>query len=127
MKSYATKSRMKMLNDIKKMNGYYNLSPPLRKKLDRSESEDGRGRKICEFFSWDEFCEVFNKTTYLFILYHNNTTYRLIREKGTAYFCSDGSEKEDGFNGNFKTAQDLLDNARIDGRSLQEIWDELTL
>lgn len=105
-------------------NGYYELSAELRKKFDYFNS-DSASNKLSDYFSWEEFYELITKTTFLRTFSYNDVEYGLEVRKKQSCFYTEGTKEKKGFSEKYETPKDLLENARIDGKTLQELWNEL--
>ena len=82
-------------------------------------SKDGR---VSDYFTWEQFCEIFNKKKYQFIFkYNKNILY--LTNLGNKYLYEIENNKIQSFS--FNSAKELLKKAKCDGKSLKEIWDEL--
>ena len=89
-----------------------------------SESLSG---KIFKIFSWTEFCEIFIKTSFLIELSYKGLEFCLFKEKSKYYFYSEGNKETKPFSFKYESALELLENAKINGKSLKELWGELDI
>jgi len=122
MAGFWTNFREKNTEQILHKSGYYELPDDLRKKFKLSEKKE-MGNEISNYFSWEEFCEVFTKTTYLFNFSYKNKECSLMNAGGYADIWSE----MEGVTETYETPQLLLENARVDGKSLQDMWNDLIL
>ena len=114
----------KLTEDIYKMNGINQLNQQLQEKFklyDHSTSVD----KLSNYFSWKEFCEIFTKTTLLWLFNYCNVEYALTHEKKFSYFYTEGNKYKSYFCLTCKKPEDVLENAYIEGKHIHEIWDQI--
>ena len=79
--------------------------------------------KVSEFFTWQEFCEVFAESTLLHTFNYNGIIFSIVKHDEYSEFWIDGEDAKTYQTHN--SAQSLLDNIRIRNKTLQEIWADL--
>lgn len=99
----------------------YFIRDELQKKLDLYDK--AKSPKIGEFFTWDEFCEIFNNSEFIFEATYENLMILLINEGKRATIVCDSAYS--GTVTDFKTSQELLSNGKIGDKLLSEIWDKM--
>lgn len=108
-------------------NGYYDVPDALRGKLNRYMSTNAHGYKISEFFSWEEFCEILRITTYAHAVSYSGTEYRIKIGTECSYFYTKGFDKVKKFRERYQNSHELTENAKIEGKTLKELWNELVI
>lgn len=103
-------------------NGYYKLDNVMRAKWDMYISAPS-GEKYCSFFSWDEFCYIFAETTFIYYFVFDNCEYSIGKENGLFSLVGESQ----GLIQTYKSPQDLLSNAKINGQNLCQIYNNLLL
>ena len=93
------------------------LRSDLNEKLKQYYKDCRSGVRPSEYFTWDEFYEVFTTICHQFEFFYEDYIVVIV----PCYFVI-----EDLITEEYGTPHELLDNAKVDGRSLKEIWDELT-
>lgn len=117
----------KIEEEILKKNGYYMIDDQLRKKLKDYLINESLNGKISKIFSWAEFCEIFLKTSFLIELSYKGLEFCLFKEKSKYYFYSEGNKETKPFSLKYESALELLENAKVNGKSLKELWGELDI
>ena len=112
---------------ILRLNGWDSLSPDLQKKYWALEQAKG-GEKVSRYLSREDFCGVLDHLTILYSFYLHGTEYAIgydgINEQ--PYTCY--SPETEGRSSHYQSAEELFAHAKTDdGRTLDEVWDELTL
>lgn len=103
-------------------NGYYNLDYFTRLKWDKYIKASS-GEEYSSYFSWDEFCYIFTKTTFIYYFCYEGREYSIGKEK--ALFSL--TEENKGVIETRLTPEELLNNAKINGKKLSEIYNDLLL
>ena len=103
-------------------NGYYKLDYLTRSKWDKYIKASS-GEKYSSYFSWDEFCYIVTKTTFIYYFYYEDREYSIGKEKALFYL----TEENNGIIAAHRTPEELLNNAKINGRKLSEIYNDLLL
>lgn len=78
---------------------------------------------ICDIFTWEEFKEVFLKVPFMTSFQYKDTIFSIFNCGNYAEFWIDGNDKESYRK--YENAGLLLENVRVGGESLQELWQEL--
>jgi len=103
-------------------NGYYKLDYLTRSKWDKYIKASS-GEKYSSYFSWDDFCSIFAKTTFVFYFFYEGREYSIGKEN--ALFSL--TEENNGVIETCRTPEELLNNAKINGKKLSEIYNDLLL
>ena len=103
-------------------NGYYNLDYLSRSKWDKYIKASS-GEKYSSYFSWDEFFYIFTKTTFIYYFYYEGREYSIGKEKSSFSL----TEENEGIIETRRTPEELLNNAKINGKKLSEIYNDLLL
>ena len=106
-------------NRIDKKNGVDKLSDCLRGKL--AAYDKSRVGKANEYFSWEEFKEVFCTVTCQWMFTYGENHLVLENMGKLVGFVNEGVGEYE----KYSSPQELLENVIVDGKSLEEIWGEL--
>lgn len=97
------------------------------RKFKRSLIYSQRGKTIEEELTYDKFSDCLKKNFEFFFIYKNNTidiSYHFESGIKIYEFNVNGNEKFPQYS-EFKSVEDLLKNAKIEEKTLSEIWEEL--
>lgn len=111
-----------MKNKILDMNGYCNLDCNLRIKFDEY-LDANTGENISSFFTWEEFCQIFVTTTFIFYFRYEGAEYSIGKE-GNLFSIIGKDEKIQDV---YKSPQELLNNAKINNKMLYSIWNSILI
>jgi len=112
---------------MKKNKSTSTLSADLQQKLNLYSNSTNKNIKISDYFSWMEFKKIFSNTTLIFPLSYGKTSFELLNfgDKFVVTIDYYGATKDLILN--YQSAEDLLNNASIDGKPLKDIWKDLTI
>lgn len=123
---WANYKRKYITEPILRKNGYYELSENVRKKVDYFNN-DHSSKKYNDYFNWDEYYEFVIKTTYLHLFRYKNIEFGLEIHKKQSFFYTEDTQSQKSYSEKYRTPKELLENARVDGKSLKEIWEDLEI
>ncbi len=110
---------------MKDKNGIANLSKNLQLKLKAFDTTNKKNFKISEYFSWQEFTELFCNTTLIFPLKYKSIDFELINNGKDCIITIDYHNSKNDLIFSYSSANDLLNNAAIENKKLKEIWNEV--
>ncbi len=76
-------------------------------------------------FTWEEFYERYNKNHEEFCFYYKNQIIHLITDFEGFYYNIGTEENGYKVSKKYNSPQELLNGAKIDGKSFKELWGEL--
>ena len=111
---------------ILRLNGWDSLSPDLQKKYWALEQAKG-GEPVSRYLSREDFCAIMDHLTILFCFWLGGVEYWIgydgIKEAPYNFYA-----ETEGLSMRCGSAEELFEKATVaDGRTLSEVWDELTL
>lgn len=112
--------------DYNAANGITKLNPSLRAKFENYRSNPNLN--ACECFNFDEFVEIFSKTTFQWMFYYKEMCFGftnfgdlLVHNMSCEFF----NESNDEENQLFESPKKLFEMVKIDNKPLKEIWCQL--
>ena len=100
-------------------NGVYQLNSELREKWFRFDSALSGGH-YSKYFTWNEFCEIINKTTFVYKFRYKNKEYSILNEINRCTFYNE----ESNLLFTFKNTTELINNIKINNCVLKNIYQE---
>ncbi len=111
---------------ILRMNGYDKLPSSLQEKwIDYDFNQTLMGKKLCDFFTWDEYYILLRDLTMMYCFSYRDRMYVIMKDGGARGYQYSFYSEDAEFCLRAKTLDILLEFAAIDGKHISEIYDEL--